>query len=63
MTEKFPLPFVRVALAGSMACASVLVKCTVPEYVATTWFEASSAITVTFTAAPMVAFGETVTEK
>ena len=31
VAEKFPTPLVSVELAGSTACASLLVKCTVPE--------------------------------
>jgi len=31
VAEKVPVPLVNVAFAGKVACASLLVKCTVPE--------------------------------
>ena len=45
--EKVPLPAVKVESAGSFACASELVKCTVPAYPDDVLFAASSAVTVT----------------
>ena len=53
--EKVPVPFVSVEFAGRTALVSVLVKCTVPEYVVTVLLEASSAVTVKLKAVPAVA--------
>jgi hypothetical protein len=47
VAEKFPVPAARAESAGSFAWASLLVKCTVPEYPAETLLAASSALTVT----------------
>jgi hypothetical protein len=64
VTDPVPVPFVIVELAGSTAWASELVKCTVPEYVATALLLASSAVTVMLKAVPAAGEGMVdVTEK
>ena len=63
VTEKDPLPAVSVEAAGSTAWGSLLEKCTVPEYVVTVLFEASSAVTVILNATPATALPCAVIEK
>jgi hypothetical protein len=63
VTENAPTPFVSVEFAGSTACVSLLVKCTVPVYPVAVAFEAVNAVTVTLNAVPDVAFAGAVTEK
>jgi hypothetical protein len=46
VTGKFPVPAVNLESPGSFACASELVKCTVPAYTIDTLFAASRALTV-----------------
>src|SRR5215469_4799596 len=46
VAEKVPTPFVSVELAGSVAAASLLVKCTVPVYPVAVAFDAFNAVTV-----------------
>ena len=60
--DPLPVPPVIVALAGNTAWASELVKCTVPEYVATGLFFSSSAVTVMVKAVPAVMGTADVTE-
>jgi hypothetical protein len=60
--EKVPVPFVRVALAGSAAWGSLLLKCTVPVYVVTTLLEVSRAVTVNEKELPAVAVAGADTE-
>jgi hypothetical protein len=55
VTENVPMPAVNVASAGSVAAPSLLVKCTVPAYVASGVSEASTAVTVISNAVPAVA--------
>ena len=63
VAEKLPVPFVSIEFAGRRALASVLVKCTIPEYAVTVLFEASSAVTVKLKSVPAVAEAGAVTEK
>jgi hypothetical protein len=58
-----PTPLVSVLFAGSTACPSVLVKCTVPVYPVTVLFVASSAVTVKLNAVPAVALAGALTVK
>ena len=54
VTEKFPVPAVRVAFAGKTAWPSLLVMCTIPVYPVAVAFEASRAVTATLNATPAV---------
>ena len=63
VAEKVPVPFVSLELAGSTARLSLLEKWTVPEYLATPWFAASSAVTITLNAVPAVAVVGAVTAR
>ena len=63
VAENVPVPAVSVALAGSTAWPSLLVKCTVPAYPVAVLLEASSAVTVMLNAVPAVAFAGAVTLK
>jgi hypothetical protein len=63
VTGKFPVPIVNVESAGSFACASELVKCTVPAYPVDVLFAASSAVTVTETVRLVSEEGGPVTER
>lgn len=63
VAERTLLPDASVELAGSCARGSVLVKCTVPEYVVTVAFEASSAVTVKLSDVPEGTLSGALTEK
>jgi hypothetical protein len=63
VARNVPVPFVSIESAGSLAWPSLLAKCTVPEYVATTLFETSSADTVKSKAVPAVGSAEGVIAK
>jgi hypothetical protein len=60
---KVAVPLVNVESDGRPAKESVLVKCAVPEYLVTTIFEESRAVTVKLKAVPMVAVAGATTAK
>ena len=55
VTGNVPTPLASVEFAGSTACASLEVKCTMPEYVPAVLLYASRAVTVTLEGVPAVA--------
>src|SRR5438874_8162163 len=55
VTLNVPLPLDNVELAGNIACASLLLNCTVPEYPVARLLNASSAVTVILKALPAIA--------
>jgi hypothetical protein len=63
VAERTLLPDASVESAGSCALGSVLVKCTVPAYLVTVAFEASSAVTVKLREVPEGTLTGAVTEK
>ena len=63
VAERTLLPDASVESAGSCALGSVLVKCTVPAYLVTAAFDASSAVTVKLNDTALAALAGVLTEK
>jgi hypothetical protein len=63
VAENVPRPESNGIFPGSCECASLLVKCTVPEYIVVVLFEASIAVTVMLNAVPDGIFAGATTKK